>query len=243
MPQIGCPPGGERVYHSAVSRLPLRANVVRNIVIPPTLTNSTKIKAIVFDFGDVICFWDDQIWSDEELRLRGINGEELRNLMYEYMRHGGEGKYHSFLDYYDTHQHGSNIERKVIAGLYEDREQTGKLDPKMVNLITKLKSRYKIGLLSNYTKGLEDFLINRFKIHHLFDAVVSSYTIRIRKPAIDAYHYVAKELSEQVEHCLFVDDKQKNVDVALEAGMEAILFSGFDDLVKEMEQQFGISIS
>lgn len=28
--QIGCPPRGERVYHSAVSRLPLRANVISN---------------------------------------------------------------------------------------------------------------------------------------------------------------------------------------------------------------------
>jgi len=28
--QIGCPPRGERVYHGAASRLPLRADVVRN---------------------------------------------------------------------------------------------------------------------------------------------------------------------------------------------------------------------
>ena len=28
LPQIGCPPRGERVYHRAASQLPLRANVV-----------------------------------------------------------------------------------------------------------------------------------------------------------------------------------------------------------------------
>lgn len=30
LPQIGCPPRGERVYHGAASRLPLRTDVVRN---------------------------------------------------------------------------------------------------------------------------------------------------------------------------------------------------------------------
>lgn len=205
----------------------------------PRLSEST-VKAIIFDFGDVICFWDDKVWSDEYVTSQGLNPEELRNLMYEYMRHGGEGKYHSFQDFFDRHPHDSKIQGEIAARLYEMREKTATIDTGLVSLITNLKPHYKIGLLSNYTQGLEGFLVDRFHIHHLFDAVVSSYTIRIRKPAMDAYHYVARELSEQTEHCLFVDDKETNINGAREAGMQAIQFVGINDLVESLDQKFGI---
>ena len=46
------------------------------------------------------------------------------------------------------------------------------------------------------------------------------------------------ELSE----CIFIDDNLRNVEAAKKLGMEAIHFTGYDMLIRDLSEQYGIVI-
>lgn len=198
-----------------------------------------QIKAIIFDFGDVICFWDEKIIGPDRATMHGLPPDSIRETIFEYQRHGGEGKYHSIQDFLDRSDHQTPVTRDLAHQVFQEWEESGAVDARIVRLIEQLKPHYKIGLLSNYTKGLEEALLDKYKIHQLFDAVASSYTIKIRKPQPDAYHQILKLLEVQASQALFVDDKERNVVAAEAIGMQGIIFTGFEDLVEKLEAFLG----
>ncbi|WP_344879467.1 HAD family phosphatase [Allokutzneria multivorans] len=57
----------------------------------------------------------------------------------------------------------------------------------------------------------------------LFDELVISGEVGMRKPEARIYHLTADRLGLPPRHCLFLDDAQPNVDGALLAGMQALL--------------------
>jgi len=67
------------------------------------------------------------------------------------------------------------------------------------------------------------------------DGRVISSEERIIKPELEIYHILCDRYSLKIEECLFTDDKQINVDGALAAGMEAVLFVNADQFLKELQ--------
>ena len=186
-----------------------------------------------------ICFWDQTIVSDQRAESLGLPKESIRDLFISYYQQGGIGKYHSIVDFYDRGLPTTAVPRDMANKLFAEMEQSARIDPQMITLISSLKHWYKIGLLSNFPKGLEEYLIDRFHIHHLFDSVVSSYNIQIRKPSLDAFHYSAKDLGVATQQCVFIDDVEKNVLAAQETGMKGLVFSGREELQKQLSVVLG----
>ena len=90
-------------------------------------------------------------------------------------------------------------------------------------------SRYRQGLLTNDASAfLGPDWRSRWPWSHLFDAMVDSVDIGVRKPHPDAYRAAADALRVAVEECLFVDDLTVNVDAARAAGMAALRFDVMD---------------
>lgn len=195
-----------------------------------------KIKAIIFDFGDVMCFWDTTVMSAERSQSLGLPDDTIQNIIFEYLREGGEGRYHSMLDFFDRAHPKTPLAREVADQLFTEWENSAYIDQEMIDLIRQLKQNYKIGLLSNFPKGLEEYLIGRFHIHDLFDSVVSSYNIQMRKPKLDVYHYSANDLKVTPDGCVFVDDIEKNVRAAEQVGMKGIVFTRVGALRQEIKQ-------
>lgn len=96
-------------------------------------------------------------------------------------------------------------------------------DEELFAYARELKSRYKLGLLSNVAG---DYLRRIFAEDQLalFDAVVMSYQNGFIKPERQAFENAARQLDVAVGECVFVDDQQRNVDGARAAGMNAILY-------------------
>jgi HAD superfamily hydrolase (TIGR01509 family) len=202
-----------------------------------------KISAIIFDFGDVICFWSDESLSHERALSHGLPGDSLQRIFREYLRVGGVGTYHSMQDYYERGNPQTPVSREIAEQVFNEWDATAQVDQRMVGLITALKIKYKIGLLSNFSKGLEEYLVDRFGIHHLFDSIVSSYNIKMRKPDLDIYHHSANDLGVKAANCIFVDDKERNVVAAKQAGMQGIVFKNFDDLIPQLEAMLGMKVT
>jgi len=99
--------------------------------------------------------------------------------------------------------------------------------------IKKLKSRYKIGFLSNIGA---DYLHDMFSKDQLglFDTISLSYEIGFVKPDTRAYEAAAQQLDLEPDECVMIDDQARNVNGAREAGMHAILYQSFDQFKADL---------
>jgi epoxide hydrolase-like predicted phosphatase len=93
------------------------------------------------------------------------------------------------------------------------------------------------GLLSNsWSTRLYDHAL----LAELFDAVVISGEVGIRKPAPDIYRLAAERIGVPPRECVFIDDLAFNLKPAAELGMTAIHHISSEHTVAELERLFGV---
>jgi putative hydrolase of the HAD superfamily len=107
------------------------------------------------------------------------------------------------------------------------------LNATTVALARRLHRRFKIGLLSNATPYLE-VLIEQYELTDLFDVIVNSALVGLRKPDPEIYRLTLARLKLEPQQCLFVDDKERNTEVAQALGMEAVAFRSAADLERQL---------
>ncbi len=96
------------------------------------------------------------------------------------------------------------------------------MDEAVLRLAWRLRTRYRIALLSNATILLPRRLQSATELAGLFDVTVISALEGMRKPNPDIYRLTCQRLNLAPEACVFIDDKTRNTDVALTLGMKAI---------------------
>jgi epoxide hydrolase-like predicted phosphatase len=95
------------------------------------------------------------------------------------------------------------------------------------------------GLVSN-SWGEEGY--DRTRFAELFDTVVISGEIGIRKPAPEIYALAADRLGRPPERCVFVDDLAGNLKPAREIGMATVLHRDAETTLAELEEHLGVSL-
>lgn len=98
------------------------------------------------------------------------------------------------------------------------------LDEKMVNLLKTLKSRYRIGLITDNKRDRIDAIIQHHGWKNLFDVVAVSADLHTGKEQPEIFRYVFEQLSLSPEECVFIDNTAKNLVVPETLGMHTILF-------------------
>jgi putative hydrolase of the HAD superfamily len=114
--------------------------------------------------------------------------------------------------------------------------------PGVIALVRRARARgMRVAVLSN-SWGTGDYdPYDGYELDELFDAVVISDRVGLRKPSPRVYRLTAAELALQPEECLFVDDSKHNLPAARELGMGTLHFTGADAEVREIERLIGIA--
>jgi epoxide hydrolase-like predicted phosphatase len=76
----------------------------------------------------------------------------------------------------------------------------------------------------------------------VFDAVVISGEVGMRKPEPAIYHHAAGLLGVPPAACVFVDDLPSNVTGAVSVGMVGVRFVSVEQAVDELESLFGLAL-
>lgn len=76
----------------------------------------------------------------------------------------------------------------------------------------------------------------------IFDQVVISGEVGMRKPEAEIYRYTCSLLGVEPEGCVFVDDLPINVRGAVEIGMVGVVHSSYEQTKEELEAIFGVSL-
>lgn len=107
---------------------------------------------------------------------------------------------------------------------------------KMLDLLKRLKAKYKLAALSTISKEWLDFKAEKFKLDNFFDVIVGSGYIGIAKPDPEIYRILIEKLSVPPSSCIFVDDAEKNMPPAKDMGITTILFRGQKKLEKDLKK-------
>lgn len=73
----------------------------------------------------------------------------------------------------------------------------------------------------------------------MFDAVVISGQVGMRKPELAIYQHACAQLRLAPQECVFVDDLEHNVSAAVEAGMVGVHHTSYEVTAAELSTLFG----
>ena len=196
------------------------------------------IKAIIFDLGGPIVDWEagmNAIYIKHEDH-RSLERDTLHDLFDRYIKGGLVAEFHSVADFVEKTKPSIDITVEELNEIFKEANDTMYVRPEMVKYIEELKKKYKIALLSNFSSGLEKFLQDIFKIYHLFDVVVSSYNVKMKKPDSRIYEYTLKELGIKPQEAVFIDDLEENVKGAEAVGIKGIVFRSVDQCKFDLDK-------
>lgn len=88
----------------------------------------------------------------------------------------------------------------------------------------------KVYLLSNYPLEMYQLHWPAFSFFDMVDGYVVSAVEKMKKPDVRIYQLLCERYHLKPETCMFFDDRQSNVDAAIQSGMQATLFKGYETI-------------
>ena len=138
---------------------------------------------------------------------------------------------------------GATTAEAVMAALEENAPRVARLAGRqpefnagMIAMIERLRGRYRVGLLSNASPGLEGELRDHYRIDSLFHDIINSATVRLAKPDPRIYHLAAERIGVSISRCFFTDDLAHNIEAARKEGMTAHQFFGYEGLAVALRE-------
>jgi putative hydrolase of the HAD superfamily len=115
--------------------------------------------------------------------------------------------------------------------------------PEMIELIRKLKSRYrlKVVAVSNEGRELTTHRVEKFKLGEFIDFFVVSSFVHFRKPDADIFRIALDIAQVSPMQVLYLEDRAMFVEVAQAQGINAIRHSTFDKTVAALNA-YGLAL-
>lgn len=99
------------------------------------------------------------------------------------------------------------------------------------------KKRHQLFVLSNASAESHTVLLTHFpEIFSLFDGIVTSAVVGIKKPDMRIYHHLLNRYGLDPASCIFIDDKESNVTAAQDAGMIGIVCDDYERVTTELKK-------
>jgi putative hydrolase of the HAD superfamily len=108
----------------------------------------------------------------------------------------------------------------------------------MIEVMRDAKAQgYRMGLLTNNVKEWEPLWRTMLPVDEIFEVVVDSGFVGLRKPDREIYDLTLERLGgPDPRECLFIDDTDVNCDAARELGMTAVQYRDNDQAIAEVRQ-------
>ena len=196
------------------------------------------IKAIIFDFGNVLYNFTNEIFLEKVGKLNGKTRDENYKLIYQ--DSGLPKKFETNLitenEFYKEISKlcELNISLEELKEIYTRDKFTPVLS--MNEIVKSLKNKYKIALLSNTSEWDYKCDIENTPEIQLMDTITLSYQVGAMKPKIEIYYDALKKLGLLPEECVYTDDIIDYVKAAEEIGMKGVHFKNSSDFLLELNK-------
>lgn len=198
-----------------------------------------KYKAIIWDFGGVITSSPFEAFNQFE-EANGLPKDIIRTINSENPDTNAWAKFESnsitidvFNDLFlkEAKAKGFDIKGRDIIKLLK-----GSIRENMVSFLRELKSNFKLGCITNNVKpSSEENTDNETKeAMSIFDHVIESSIVGIRKPNPEIYMMSCDALNVSPDQCIYLDDLGINLKPARELGMTTIKVIQPEDAIQEV---------
>ena len=198
-----------------------------------------KYKAIIWDFGGVITSSPFEAFNNFE-EANGLPKDIIRTINSENPDMNAWAQFESnsitideFNDLFlkEAKAKGFDIKGRDIIKLLK-----GSIRENMVSFLRELKSDFKLGCITNNVKSSsEENTDNETEeAMSIFDHVIESSIVGIRKPNPEIYMMSCDALNVSPDQCIYLDDLGINLKPARELGMTTIKVIQPEDAIQEV---------
>ena len=201
-----------------------------------------KLKAVIFDFGGVLCFPPTPEQIASAANVCGLAPAEFLEAFWrkrrEYDRGHDAGAY-----WRDIAQSTDRVFDDALVGgmIQREIEFWSHYDQRVLRWAGQLQSSgFRTSILSNLPRPLGEVLRATPGFLDVFDQVTFSYELGTIKPEAAIYHHALRELDVAAGEALFLDDRLENVEGARAAGLQAELFTTWEEFLDNGFTRFSL---
>ena len=195
---------------------------------------SAQIRAVIFDFGNVLCHPPSPEKLAQAAAVCGLTVEQFVQAFWVPRLDYDAGLLEP-AEYWGAFARAAGIRFDPALLPTLIRHEIGfwnDFDTRVLDWVDTLRAAgVRTGILSNLPRVLGEALRATPGFLGHFDHVTFSYELLMVKPAPGIYQHAVEGLSMAPADALFIDDKQVNVDGALAVGLHAELFTTWEEFL------------
>jgi len=199
---------------------------------------NSNIKAIIFDYGNVLVEWDPRhvynryFPSDPENMERFLNEVDFMG-------------WNALQDKGRTFKEGvADLSRQfpqyahLIQAYHDDwTDSIGAAYWETIEIMKQLKTKgHPLYGLSNWSIETFPYAREKYDFFDLLDDMVISGAVGYAKPEPEIYHIMLEKIDRPAQECLFIDDSLPNINQANTMGFKTIHFTSAEKLKNELTQ-------
>jgi len=195
-----------------------------------------NLKGILIDFGDTVGYIDHDENRRYEKALLSIvsrygyrkSHSELSSSLGKAYWKSNKGEMRDFQEFWEILLRDLGVPKSpaVMESLQQHRmghySTIFKLYKGTISVLTILRRKYRLALVSNCAIGLSDVL-KALGLEGFFECIVLSYEIGVRKPDRRIYLEALQGLKLEPNECIFVADEISDLEGAREVGLKTLL--------------------
>ncbi|WP_448046096.1 HAD-IA family hydrolase [Bradyrhizobium liaoningense] len=208
------------------------------------------IEAVIFDFGGVLTNSPFEAFTRFETE-RGLPIDIIRRTNAANHLENAWAKFERAEVDIDTFDELFAAESLALGAEVRGRDVLpllqGDLRPEMVEALKRIKAQFKTGCITNNLPAnaigsLTGRSLYIAEVMVLFDHVIESAKIGLRKPDPRIYQLMIGTLKVDPKNCVYLDDLGVNLKPAREMGMTTIKVTGGAQAIAELEAATGLKL-
>jgi putative hydrolase of the HAD superfamily len=208
------------------------------------------VEAVIWDFGGVLTSSPFEAFARFESE-RGLPADIIRRTNAANHLENAWAKFERAEVDIETFDHlfaaeslalGAEVRGKDVLPLI-----AGNLRPEMVEALRRINAKFKTGCITNNLPAnaigsAGGRMLYIAEVMTLFDHVIESARIGLRKPDPRIYHMMVEALGVDPKRCIYLDDLGVNLKPAREIGMTTIKVVSAAQALAELEAATGLSL-
>lgn len=209
------------------------------------------IEAVIFDFGGVLTSSPFEAFARFET-ARGLPIDIIRRTNAANHLENAWAKFERAEVDIETFDHLFAEESRALGAEVRGRDVLpllqGDLRPEMVEALKRIKAQFKTGCITNNLPAnaigsMTGRTLYVAEVMALFDHVIESAKIGLRKPDPRIYRRMVETLKVDPNRCVYLDDLGVNLKPAREMGMTTIKVASGAQAIAELEAATGLKLS
>ena len=194
---------------------------------------------LYFDLGKVLFDFDHKIGCQQVAAISGCSAEQVNSILFE---SGFEDSFETgHLDATEFHKQFCEASggSPSLAKFLNACSDIFNMNTPMMPVIGQLAAvGFPMGILSNTCSAHWDHVFKRFHfLQNSFQDYILSFESKSMKPDQKIYQDAIKTANLPANEIFFIDDKPENVEGAIAAGMDAVLYTSAEQAIIDLQSR------